>query len=208
MHKTQAMSDNSLKKYSIVLPFLIVSLFLNMDISNASSYQTQMSTIDTTKTEDVDSSNQKTQNEWNLLPEVDFSTINPDSISDRLIYRLEHLGPIHDIDYDIGHFHRLANAVRMTEPEKGFIDISVWRNPNDNRPYNARVMENITSLAWFYTQEEAWNPYYADSDLKKILEAALTFWIVMDVLVNMEKADGGSQQQHLAPNLWEKLLKC
>ncbi len=113
------------------------------------------------------------------LSMVDFSTIFPADIPDFLIDRPEGHGAGHDIDYYIGHFHQLANAVETSGPNKGFIDISVWRNPADNEPYNARIMENITSLAWFYTQQESWNPYYGDPDLRKILEAALTFWVTM-----------------------------
>jgi hypothetical protein len=117
------------------------------------------------------------QSTWNPLPPVDFSTISPDFLADWLIDRPASQGENQDIDYYIGHFHRLANAVRTSDPNKGFIDISVWRNPADNEPYNARIMENITTRAWFYTREEAWNPYYGDPDLRKILEAALTFWV-------------------------------
>jgi hypothetical protein len=119
----------------------------------------------------------KIQSTWNPLPPVDFSTISPEAIEDWLMDRPVSQGANHDIDYYIGHFHRMANAVRTSDPDKGFIDISVWRNQVDNEPYNARVMENITTLAWFYTREEAWNPYYGDPDLRKILEAALTFWV-------------------------------
>jgi hypothetical protein len=117
------------------------------------------------------------QSQWNLLPPVDFSTISPDAIGDWLMDRPDGQGTPHDINYYIGHFHRLANAVRSEDPNKGFIDISVWRNAADNEPYNARVMENITTLAWFYTREPDWNPYYGNEDLRKILEAALSFWV-------------------------------
>ena len=117
------------------------------------------------------------QSTWNPLPPVDFSSISPDAIEDWLIDRPVSQGAHQDIDYYIGHFHRLANAVRTSDPDKGFIDISVWRNRVDNEPYNARIMENLTTLAWFYTREEAWNPYYGDPDLRKILEAAMTFWV-------------------------------
>jgi len=127
---------------------------------------------------------QKTQYQWNALPPVDFSTLSPDSIKDWLMDRPAGQGTEYDINYYIGHFHQLANAVVTTGPNQGFIDISVWRNAADNEPYNARIMENITTLAWFYTREENWNPYYAHPDLRNILEAALTFW------VNMQSDDG------------------
>jgi hypothetical protein len=117
------------------------------------------------------------QSPWNPLPPVDFSTISPDDIGDWLMDRPAGQGVPYDINYFIGHFHRLANAVRSQEPNKGFINIKVWRNAVDNEPYNARIMENITTLAWFYTQEPEWNPYYGHEDLRKILEAALSFWV-------------------------------
>nr|MCU0248120.1 hypothetical protein [Bryobacter sp.] len=74
------------------------------------------------------------------------------------------------------HFARVANSVRLTPPDRGFIDISVWRNPKDNRPYNARIMENILSLAWFYCAARPWNPYRGNAALRTRLEAALEFW--------------------------------
>jgi hypothetical protein len=117
------------------------------------------------------------QDTWNPLPPVDFTTISSDLITDYLIDRHVGQGVEQDINYYIGHFHRLANAVRTANPSKGFIDIVVWRNAVDNQPYNARIMENITTLAWFYTQEASWNPYYGHPDLRKILEASLRFWV-------------------------------
>src|SRR5688500_18878566 len=58
-----------------------------------------------------------------------------------------------DLPYYLAHFHRLANAVRMSGEDRGFIDLPVWRRPEDNRPYNARIMENLTSLAYFYATD-------------------------------------------------------
>ena len=121
---------------------------------------------------------------WNPLQQADLSAISPASIADYLIDRPEAQGVTQDINYFIAHFHRLANAVRTQDPAKGFIDISVWRNVVDNEPYNARIMENITTLAWFYTQYPEWNPFHADEDLRLILEAALRFW------VSIQNSDG------------------
>ncbi len=160
-------------KQTIILPVLLFSLVLSAN--NHWETGQEMFVCFSYKTD---------QNPWEELPPVDFSTISADSIRDCLMDRPAGQGTNHDIDYYIGHFHQMANAVRMTEPNRGFIDISVWRNLADNEPYNARVMENITTLAWFYTREENWNPYYGDPDLRSILEAALTFW------VNMQNGDG------------------
>jgi hypothetical protein len=121
---------------------------------------------------------------WNPLPPVDISTISPAAMGDWLIDRPVAQGVDYDINYYIAHFHRVANAVRTSDPNKGFIDIVIWRQPQDNEPYNARIMESITTLAWFYSREPAWNPYYGHQDLRKILEAALTFW------TNMQNEDG------------------
>jgi hypothetical protein len=84
-----------------------------------------------------------------------------------------------DLPYYLAHFHRLANSVVEHGPDRGFIDIRVWRNPQDNRPYNARVMENILSLAFFYSTRRPWNPYYASPAVRARLEAALEFWCAM-----------------------------
>lgn len=81
-----------------------------------------------------------------------------------------------DLPYYVAHFHRLANAVVMEGEHRGFIDISVWRRDRDNEPYNARIMENILSLAFFYANDRPWNPYYGRPELRRRLEAALAFW--------------------------------
>ena len=100
----------------------------------------------------------------------DLSQLTPDDFADdelflpyNMAYSEKHM------PYYLAHFHRLANAVR----EDGFIDIAVWRNAADNAPYNARVMESILSLAYFYTTDRPWNPYYGSEALRARLEAAL-----------------------------------
>ena len=160
-------------KQTIILPLLLLSLALSANEHREIGQE-----------KSAFFSYDANQNPWEALPPVDFSTISPDSIRDWLMDRPAGQGTNHDIDYYIGHFHQLANAVVPSGQYRGFIDISVWRNPADNEPYNARVMENITTLAWFYTREENRNPYYADPDLRDILEAALMFW------VNMQNEDG------------------
>jgi len=118
---------------------------------------------------------------WARIQPADLSQLSPSDFTDLELF-LPHTLTISDkhMPYFLAHFHKLANAVR----EDGFIDISVWRNQADNAPYNARVMENILSLAYFYTSERPWNPYYGDPALRARLEAALRFW------VNMQYRDG------------------
>jgi hypothetical protein len=81
-----------------------------------------------------------------------------------------------DLPYYLAHFHRIANSVALSGPRRGFIDIPVWRDLKDNQPYNARIMESILSLAYFYTLKRPWNPYRGDPALRERLEAALEFW--------------------------------
>ena len=97
---------------------------------------------------------------------ADLSTLSPSDFSDDEL----------DLPYYLAHFHRIANSVRMSGPQRGFIDIAVWRNPANQGPHNARVMENILSIAFFYSTDRPWNPYYADPVVRERLEAALTFW--------------------------------
>ncbi len=117
-----------------------------------------------------------------LVDPVDWSDISPDMVDDEDAYYYHQrphqwaAGLEHSLAYYLGHFHRVANAVREEEPNRGFIDLHVWRH----RPfatYNARIMESILSLAWFYTKDAPWNPYYADEALRLRLEAAMLFWI-------------------------------
>jgi hypothetical protein len=81
-----------------------------------------------------------------------------------------------DLPYYVANFHRLANSIALSGPRRGFIDIAVWRTPKDNEPYNARIMENILSLAFFYATNRPWNPYRGDPAVRARLEAALEFW--------------------------------
>jgi len=111
----------------------------------------------------------QTTSPWPRVPPADFSKLKPSDFSDDEL----------DLPYYLAHFHRLANAVIEEGENRGFINISVWRNPQDNKPYNARIMENILSLAFFYATERPWNQYYASPAVRVRLEAALDFWCRM-----------------------------
>jgi hypothetical protein len=106
------------------------------------------------------------QSQWPAVPDIDLSKYKPADFSDAEL----------DLPYYLKHFHTIANSVVETGPDKGFIKISVWRSPDDNKPYNARIMENILSLAWFYCTNRPWNIYYGTPALRLRLEAALSFW--------------------------------
>jgi hypothetical protein len=69
---------------------------------------------------------QTTVNRWPEVPPADFSKLKPADFSDDEL----------DLPYYLAHFHRLANSVVEEGESRGFINIAVWRNPQDNRPYN------------------------------------------------------------------------
>jgi hypothetical protein len=108
---------------------------------------------------------------------VDWSGISPASVGDRHVYIPIGHQPNQSFAYYLGNFHRIANAVRDNEPNRGFIDIQVWRQRDHNIPQNARIMDNVLSIAWMYAKDEPWNPYYGDPATRMRLEAALAFWL-------------------------------
>ncbi|MFE5323204.1 OmpL47-type beta-barrel domain-containing protein [Paenibacillus sp. NPDC056579] len=108
------------------------------------------------------------------VPAPDFSLIDPDDFADE-----DYISPevwVNDrrgIPYYYKHFHTVANAVRLDEPDRGFIDIVVHRDPKDNFPYNARIQENHLWFTYFYTNRASWNIYYGMPQVKYRLEAVL-----------------------------------
>ncbi len=80
------------------------------------------------------------------------------------------------VPFYLAHFHRLANSIEETGPNRGFITLPVWRPKRHNKPYNARVLENHVALAYFYCTDRAWNPYHRHPAVRQRLEALLDFW--------------------------------
>lgn len=114
---------------------------------------------------------------WTPVRPADLASLEPALFSDEELDLPAMAGPNRPLPYYLKHFHRVANAVVGDGPERGFIRLSVWRRERDNLPHNARVMENILSLAFFYTADRPWNPYRGDPAVRTRLEAALEFWI-------------------------------
>ncbi len=124
---------------------------------------------------------------WTKVPPVDWSKLKPEDFADNEL----------DLPYYLYNFNRVANSVVETGENRGFIDLSVWRNEENNKPYNARIMENILSLAFFYSTKRPWNQYYASPAVRERLEAALNYWC------NLQGPEGrfseyGPQQWNLA----------
>lgn len=101
-----------------------------------------------------------------VVPPVDWARLKPADFTDDDL----------DLPFYLAHFARLANSVVADGPNRGFIGLSVWRGQKDNKPHNARIMENILSLAWFYCADRPWNPYRGHPAVRARLEAALGFW--------------------------------
>jgi hypothetical protein len=78
--------------------------------------------------------------------------------------------------YYLKNFAAVANSVADTGANRGYFNLSVWRGSQNHHTYNARIMEGILSLVWFYCTDRPWNPYYNDKALKKRIEASLSFW--------------------------------
>lgn len=103
---------------------------------------------------------------WEPVPPVDWSKISIDQFADDEL----------EIPYLLQHFAQVANAVVEEGPNRGFLAISVNRRPQDNQPYNARVMETAANVAYFYTADRPWNPYRGHPAVRVRLEAMLDYW--------------------------------
>ena len=121
------------------------------------------------------------------VPPLDTTKIRPSDFSDADL----------DLPFALAHFARVANSVVTDGPGRGFINISVWRGTNQLHPYNARIMESILTLAWFYTATQKWNQYRGDPAVRTKLELAFDYWCLL------QSPDGkfseyGPQQWNLA----------
>jgi len=99
-----------------------------------------------------------------------------------------------DMPYNIAYFARIANAVKIDVPDKGFINTSAGGGAGNLHPYNARIMESILTLAWFYASQRKWNQYYANKALRGRLELALEYWC------NMQSPEGKFSEH--GPQQW------
>jgi hypothetical protein len=132
---------------------------------------------------------------WPKVPPVDLAEFKPSDFRDDEL----------DLPYYLKHFHIVANSVVETGPDKGFINIHVWRNKEGQRTYNARIMESILSLAYFYCTNRPWNVYRGSPAVRLRLEAALDFWCRIQNK-DGKFSDGTCLQQPLQRNLWDKRL--
>lgn len=100
------------------------------------------------------------------VKQVALSQIDPKNFSEEEWY----------MPYYLKHFATVANSVLDSGENRGYFNLSVWRGSHNHHTYNARVMEGILSLVWFYCSDRPWNIYHKDHALKKRIEASLQFW--------------------------------
>lgn len=113
---------------------------------------------------------------WTPVPPANFATIQLSQFAD------------HELEVPIffHHFAQVANSVvenattinGVTYP-RGFLNIKVNREPKDNLPHNARILEMQAVLAYFYTADRPWNPYRGSVPVRQRLEAMLNLWTQM-----------------------------
>jgi hypothetical protein len=114
---------------------------------------------------------------WPSVPVAEFSQIQLSQFADHEL----------EVPYHLYHFARVANSVvenpftdgTGTYLPRGFLNIKVNREPADNKPYNARIMEMQAALAYFYTADRPWNPYRGSAAVRVRLEAMLQRWTEM-----------------------------
>ncbi len=69
----------------------------------------------------------------------------------------------------------LTAAIATDRRRFGWMAGGFWRQPS--RPDNARIQENVTTLAWFYTHDRPWNPYHRSPALLQLLNASVTYYL-------------------------------
>lgn len=113
---------------------------------------------------------------WTAVPAADFASIQLSQFADHEL----------DVPYHLRHFAQVANGVienttainGVTYP-RGFLNIKVNREPVDNVPHNARILEMQMVLAYFYTADRPWNPYRGNVSVRQRLEAMMNLWTTM-----------------------------
>jgi hypothetical protein len=113
---------------------------------------------------------------WSPVPPADFATLQLSQFADHEL----------EVPFFLRHFAQVANSVventttidGVTYP-RGFLNIRVNREPKDNLPHNARILEMQAVLAYFYTADRPWNPYRGNAAVRQRLEAMLNLWTQM-----------------------------
>jgi hypothetical protein len=113
---------------------------------------------------------------WTPVPPASFAAMQIEQFADHEL----------EVPIFLNHFATVANSVvenattinGVTYP-RGFLNIKVNREPKDNLPHNARILEMQAVLAYFYTADRPWNPYRDSAPVRQRLEAMLSLWTQM-----------------------------
>jgi hypothetical protein len=76
--------------------------------------------------------------------------------------------------FHFANFARMANTVELDGPRRGWFAEPLWRQYS-YAPFNARVMENYFSLAFFAGHAAPWNIYHKHPGVLERLHAALEY---------------------------------
>jgi len=106
---------------------------------------------------------------WDKVPTVDWSKLKPSDFRDDEL----------DIPFFLDHFHELLDGIQETGPERGWINIRVWRGQGQQHSYNARVMESYLAVAHFYCTDRPWNIYRGSPAVRQRLEAMFEYWLTL-----------------------------
>ncbi len=71
----------------------------------------------------------------------------------------------------------LTSAISDVPGQVGWMSGGFWRPPGV--PTNARTQENVATLAWFYSQERPWNPYFRSPELLGLLNASVGYYLAL-----------------------------
>ncbi|MBS3180080.1 MULTISPECIES: hypothetical protein [unclassified Pseudoclavibacter] len=77
----------------------------------------------------------------------------------------------------------------------GYMSGGWWRPEQAQSERNARVMEHVATLGWFYGSRRDWNPYFRDPALLARLEAAVSYY------TSLQRPDGSYPEYDESPSL-------
>ncbi|MGI5899132.1 MAG: hypothetical protein ACOX8S_04310 [Christensenellales bacterium] len=118
---------------------------------------------------------------WEDIRQADFSSLTPEDFFETNLCSDRVIGVNRPMSYFVHNFHRLANSITKSGPQRGCVEAIVWRAPIFNQPFNARIMESHLSLAYFYCTDAKWNPYYAMPAVRVRLEAMLEYLLTLQL---------------------------
>lgn len=135
--------------------------------------------------------------DWEEIKPPALSYLDPDNFEDRYYGLGGSDQSITAMPFFISNFYQFANGVVEKGEYRGWINYPSWRHLEDQYPEHVRIMENVTTLAYFYCIDKPWNPYYNDKQVRLRFEAALKYWVDMQDDMGRYITPGGSTNAHI-----------